>query len=168
MKTRRRSLRASTLTELLVVMILSGVVLMGVFDGLSLFDTLRRRLIGGMEGHIARMEGLYRLETLLAAADSARVERGAVQLYRRGDRWRRLTIADSLLSADLGAGGRDTLLGRIASWRTVAAPEGGDRIDSLILVREGVELRLGLGASPHRHAAAEMELLEKQYRDEDR
>jgi len=167
MKTRRQPLRASTLTEMLVVMILSGVVLLGVFDGLSLFDTLRRRSIDGMEEHIVRMEGLYRLETLLASTDSARTERGAVQLYRQGAPWRRLTIADSLLTVDLGADKRDTLLRRIADWRTVAAPTGRGLIDSLILVRDTVELCLGLAASPHRHAAAEMEILEKQYRDED-
>ncbi len=44
-----RTLPASTLSEVLVVMILMGIVLLSLFEGLSLFGKLSRRITGELE-----------------------------------------------------------------------------------------------------------------------
>jgi hypothetical protein len=163
-------LRASTLTELLVVMILSGIVLLSVFDGLALFEKLLHRFSGRLDTSMARMEGFYRLESLFEGADSVRREGDAFLFYREGAPEWRIAVNDSMLTAGRAdtpeESAEDTLLRRIADWHAIPHSQGGGRIDSLMLTRQGTTLRFGVNRSPHRNAAQEMETLEKQYLDE--
>ncbi len=161
------ALRATTLSETLVVMILAGIVLLSVFDGLSLFEQLLHRFTGRLERSMERMEAYYRLESLFTAADSARQERPGIVLYRDGAPWGRLTVADSLLTTSLAEAPPDTLLRQLTGWQTVAHARGSERVDSLILRLDTTTLRLGIGPSPHRDAVTAIRTLEKQYLDED-
>jgi hypothetical protein len=162
----KRKLRASTLTELLVVMILSGIVLLSVFDGLSLFEKLFRRFSGELDASMARMEGFYRLESLFDGADSIRREAETFLFYREGEPWKELSVSDSLLVVSQDDLGEDTLLRRISAWRTIPDAESAGWIDSLILIHDTTTLRFGMNRSPHRNATMEIETLEKQYLDE--
>ncbi len=166
-KKRKHSLRASTLTEMLVVMILSGIILLSVFDGLSLFEKLLRRFSGELDRSISRMEGFYRLESLFADTDSLRQERDALVFYRAGESGWRIFREDSLLVVEYPDRPGDTLFRKIVDWRTISTAENNEGIDSLILVHDTTTLRFGVNRSPHRNAAQEIETLEKQYRDED-
>lgn len=166
-KKRKHSLRASTLTEMLVVMILSGIILLSVFDGLGLFEKLLRRFSGELDRSIARMEGFYRLESLFADADSLCQEEDVLVFYRAGESGWRIVRQDSLLVAEYPDRPDDTLFRKIADWSTIPAAENNGAIDSLILVHDTTILRFGVNRSPHRNAVREIETLEKQYRDED-
>ena len=124
---------ASTLVEVLILMILSGIVFLSVMDGLGL---LRRFLDGTSQriaGHTEQYAGYFRTVDLTGDSDSLLAENEwSVALYRRGGIHARLSLADSALivrqdersdtllrtAPDTGPGGRiDTLLVKLRTER---------------------------------------------------
>ena len=166
-KSRHRKLRASTLPEMMVVMILTGIVLLSVFDGFSLFETLVRRLSDRLDRSMAQMEGVQRLDRLFSTADSILRQEETLLFYRNGGPGYELTIDDSLLVVSREEIKPDTLLLRISGWRTQTDEERPNRIDSLILVHDTTELRFGTSRSPHRNVVKTIVELEEQYNRED-
>jgi len=105
------TLRASTMVELLVVMILAGIVFLSVMDGLGIF----RRYAAKMADRIEKAGRFYgdfmRLDGLLSDCDSALSVNwnGMVEIYRGGVRCASLARADSTLLVFINAQ-PDTLL----------------------------------------------------------
>ena len=135
-KTIRKRLMASTLVEVLILMILSGIVFLSVMDGLGL---LRRFLDGTSQriaGHTEQYAGYFRTVDLTGDSDSLLAENEwSVALYRRGGIHARLSLADSALIVRQDERS-DTLLRNVVRLRTVPEPTLGARIDTMI-----VELR---------------------------
>lgn len=124
---------ASTLVEVLILMILSGIVFLSVMDGLGL---LRRFLDGTSQriaGHTEQYAGYFRTVDLTGDSDSLLAENErSVALYRRGGIHARLSLADSVLIVRQDERS-DTLLRGVVRLRT--APDTGPRgrIDTLLI-----------------------------------
>lgn len=129
---RLRALPASTLVEMLVLMLLSGIVFLSVMDGLRL---LRHHLIG-QGARIGARSALYgdyfRLHELMLRTDSI-VQTGVeCILWERGRPFARIARADSGLrvSAD---GRTDTLFDRVAFFGAIADPFRIRQADTILV-----------------------------------
>lgn len=91
-----------TLSETLVMMIVAGVVFLAVMDGIVMFGRYARAKTDEITRNIRLYEGYYRLEHLLAAADSVNEYSGRLELYRDGRVMSVLTERDSLLTSSTG------------------------------------------------------------------
>ena len=158
-------LPASTLAETLVVMILTGIVLLSVFDGFSLFERLLRRMQGDLEESMDRAESLHRLQSLFAGADSIRGDAFRMELYRQGEIREEIAIDDSLLiirrpGMEVSP---DTVLRRVSDPRIVRNPDHPERIDSLHLLNDTIPLRFGFRPQPQQTAEENARKIEEDY-----
>ena len=96
MRITEMKLRASTLVETLVMMIVAGMVFLLVTEGLGMFKRLQGRLIAAMESDGRIREGVYRLESLAESADSMKRAGTGVIVYRNGTE-AMLRLSDSVL-----------------------------------------------------------------------
>lgn len=156
---------ASTLSEILVVMILTGIILLSVFDGFSLFQKLLLRMEGRLEQSIEQVDGFYRLESLFSGSDSICGDASRLMLYRQGNVRNEIVMIDSLLiivrpETEIKP---DTLLRRIAETKIVRNPDNPNRIDSLLLVHDTVSLRLGIRSRIENLAELDMKEVERLY-----
>ncbi|MBQ4279829.1 MAG: hypothetical protein IJC16_07750 [Rikenellaceae bacterium] len=162
-------LHASTLAELLVLMIVAGVVFLAVMDGLGVarryFDRVADRIGSGQ----AQYEGYCRIESLAGRADSMTREADAVALWIPGEDPIRLTICDSALIVVTG-NLRDTLLHPVA-WPAYDEASGTVRIDTLAFVlREKdrtLTLRMATPQRPNERQRALLTEQENEYRYEE-
>ena len=89
-------LRAFTLTELLVVLAISGIVLLGIFEGIGMARRLARQKTERIEKGLA-IYGAYRcIAGFAAMSDSVALSGAVCTFFRNGERLRRLQT-DSLL-----------------------------------------------------------------------
>jgi len=104
------TLRATTMAELLVVMVLSGIVFLSVMDGLGMFRRYATKMAGRIE-EAGRFYGDFmRLDGLVSDCDSAlSTDEGLIEIYRNGVKCASLAKADSALLAFIGPQ-PDTLL----------------------------------------------------------
>lgn len=125
---------ASTLVEVLILMILSGIVFLSVMDGLGLLRRFLDRTAQRIAGHTEQYAGYFRTVDLAGDSDSLVLEsEGTLALYRRGGVHARLSLADSALIVRQDERS-DTLLRNVVRLRTASGPDR--RIDTMI-----VELR---------------------------
>ena len=123
-------LRASTLTELLVVMVVTSILLLTVTDGLNLFRRYSQ-IISNRIAYNSEMWDYYcRLEALVSSADSLQLRpSGDVAVYKENDVVS-LSVRDSMLFVS-DKNVKDTL------FRTVAGIDVSTAIDgtgSLVIV----------------------------------
>jgi len=104
------TLRATTMAELLVVMVLSGIVFLSVMDGLGIFRRYAAKMAGRIE-EAGRFYGDFmRLDGLMSDCDSALLtDESVVEVYRNGIKCASLARADSALLVFMGPQ-PDTLL----------------------------------------------------------
>ncbi len=129
-------LPASTLVEVLILMILSGVVFLSVMDGLGLLSRFLDRTSQRIAERTEQYAGYFRTVDLAGDSDSLISEgERTLALYRKGGIHARLSLADSALIVRQDERS-DTLLRNVVRLRTVPEPVPGARIDTMI-----VELR---------------------------
>ena len=129
-------LPASTLVEVLILMILSGVVFLSVMDGLGLLRRFLDRTAQRIAERTEQYAGYFRTVDLAGDSDSLISEgERTLALYRKGGIHARLSLADSALIVRQDERS-DTLLRNVVRLRTVPEPVPGARIDTMI-----VELR---------------------------
>ena len=129
-------LPASTLVEVLILMILSGVVFLSVMDGLGLLSRFLDRTSQRIAERTEQYAGYFRTVDLAGDSDSLISEgERTLALYRKGGIHARLSLADSALIVRQDERS-DTLLRNVVRLRTVPEPVLGARIDTMI-----VELR---------------------------
>ncbi len=137
-------LRASTLAELLVVMVVAGIVLVSVLDGLGLFNRVASSMADRIGQSADFRESYHRLEHLVSSADSLTELEGRITAWRGGESAAVLYQRDSLLLA-LFARQTDTLFSGVIS---LAALPREDRtgLDSIILqlIRNEGPMRIAL------------------------
>lgn len=128
----KSELRASTLVELLVTMIVAGITVLAVMDGLNLIARLRTERTRRLRSFGERIEGFYRLDELIEYADSlVRGEYGEAEIWKDGRRME-LFSCDSMLIFRVGDFS-DTLLHEIAGMRMSADSLFVDISDTLAL-----------------------------------
>ena len=162
---KQRHIQASTLSEMLIVLILSGIVLLSVFDGFSLFQRLLLRIQGRLDQSIERMDGYYRLESLFMGSDSIRGDASRLELYRLGIIRDEILIDDSLLIASRPEEGvkPDTLLNRVREYKILTNEDYPERIDSLLIQNDTTLLRLGIRIRPENRTETMARKVEQQY-----
>lgn len=151
-----RTLTGSTLAETLVMMIVAGVVFLSVMDGLTLFTRLQTQRAAALVENGRAAEGYYRLENLIADADSICNEAGGLVLFRSGQQGL-LAIRDSILLY-VAADYRDTLFRAAENlWRIEG--ESGQPDTVSVCVRMGkTELTIRVATRPGREENYRMEL----------
>ena len=151
-----RTLTGSTLAETLVMMIVAGVIFLSVMDGLTLFMRLQTQWAAALVENGRAAEGYYRLENLIADADSICDEAGGLVLFRSGQQGL-LAIRDSILLY-IAADYRDTLF-RTAENLSRFKGESGQPDTVSVRVRIGkTELTIRVVTRPGREENYRMEL----------
>lgn len=151
------TLRASTLVETLVMMLVAGIVFFAVMDGLTLFTRLQARRAEALLENGRRRDGYFRLESLAASADSIRTGREGVAVYY-GSRESALALCDSALVYRSGEF-RDTLLTGVAGLRL-----SGSAPDTLeVALAEGFMLRFPVELPPREQYRRSLEEIEEGY-----
>lgn len=158
-------LRASTLMETLVMMLVAGIVFLSAMDGLTLLSRYCLRRMEALQHASAQTTGFTALETLLDGADSVHPTAGMLELHKQGH-VSTLYLEDSLLLC-YRTTGTDTLLRSVG---TLALRPGGRAIgaaDTMELYLEGMRLTLPLRRPPQTVYRQLRDSLEKPYRYED-
>ena len=81
----KRHIRGYTLVETLVMMLVAGIVFLGAMDALTLVTRLCTRRAAALYATGAQREGFYRIEQLLATADSLTVPDRFLSGYGSGE-----------------------------------------------------------------------------------
>lgn len=151
------TLRASTLVETLVMMLVAGIVFLAVMDGLTLFTRLQARRTGTLLENGRCRDGYFRLESLAAGADSIRSGREGVAVYY-GGRHSVLILCDSALVYRSGEF-RDTLMAGVARLRL----SGSDPDTLEVALAEGFTLRFPVELPPRKQYRRSLEEIEEGY-----
>lgn len=130
-----RQLRASTLVETLVMMLVAGIVFLAAMDSLTLLSRLvTRRTVAIVETE-RQSEGFARIAHLLATADSLAAEEESPAVYGtspltiwRGGHPSQLLSRDSAVLFVAG-GFRDTLLRRVGRMRFLQYGAAADTVE---------------------------------------
>ena len=162
----RKLLTASTLVEVLILMILSGIVFLSVMDGLGLLRRFLDRTSQRIAGYTEQYAGYFRTADLTGLSDSLLAEDArSVALYRRGAVHARIVLTDSALVIRQKER-TDTLLRGVGRLRTVPQSEPGRRADTMIVeLRTEQDSVLSIGFAP-RHLPDP--LLDKLVREENK
>lgn len=112
---RIKFLVASTLVEVLVVILISGILLLMLFEGTELVQkyTAEYRSRSGAGREL--FEGYSRLEKLFWVSDSIGSASSGAVFYKHGHRYAEAEIKDSLLIV-VTRQSRDTLFRRVKTW----------------------------------------------------
>ncbi len=127
-----KRLKASTLPEVLVLLVIGGILLLGVTDGLNLFSRLGNALSGRISAGSEFQTNYEHLSLLTASADSLLSRRGVLEVYRTGLPTATLRREDSLLLLHLESF-TDTLFRSLTAWDTLRAEPSGEGIDTLLV-----------------------------------
>lgn len=131
----KQTLRGSTLAETLVMMIVAGIVFLSVMDGMTLFTRLQTQRIEALAANGQLVDGYFRAEMLIAAADSLCGEGPELILYSNGS-LRVLALRDSALIV-LAEGFRDTLMTGIGAFRLAGyIPQAPDTVEIAVHAAE--------------------------------
>lgn len=136
-------LRAFTLAEMLVVMIISGIIFIALFEGVGLIKRYNIRMEGQIREGNSLFEGFRCLDVLFRECDSVCGESSRFVFFREEREWVVVERMDSLLVCSRGES-RDTLFRSVAGFGG-AGPEGsGTRVDSLrmVVVWRGKDVQL--------------------------
>ncbi len=115
----KSELRASTLVELLVAMIVAGITILAVTDGVSLLARVYAERIRRLRAYGESIEGFYRLDELVTYADSiGRGGYGEAMIWKNGRRTELFVCDSSLICRSDGF--CDTLLRGIGGMRITA------------------------------------------------
>lgn len=162
MNGKKSVLQGSTLAETLVMMIVAGVVLMGAMEGMTLFNRL---LLSRTEALLARKrttDGYYRMESLVAEADSVRMENGNLVLFR-AEKTACIEIHDSALIYRM-IPFCDTLLYPVEYLRVARGLSGADTVLIELCQPAGrFILRFSLRPSPEDSYHTQIEKIENGY-----
>lgn len=156
-------LPASTLVEVLILMILSGVVFLSIMDGFGLLNRFLDRTSQRISEQTEQYAGYFRTVDLAGDSDSLISEgERTLALYRKGGIHARLSLADSALIVRQDERS-DTLLRNVVRLRTVPEPVPGARIDTMIVeLRSEQDSVLSIGFLPRRPPDPLLEKLSEQ------
>ncbi len=161
--------KAFTLAETLVVMVISGIVLVGIIDGFMLFEKFRRRIAGNMVMSSAAMEEYFLLERLFHSSDSIAGSGRSMEFYKKGHKYITLEIEEPLIILKNADGKEDTLSLGLTAYRITYSGDNPGRVDSLLLGVGTVAVSFCRRRLDAEKAVMEAERIEKEYaEDEDK
>ena len=141
------NIAAFTITEVLVVMLVSGILLLAIYEGMGTIKKYTNGLVSQLENSNELLGGMVRLEALLANADSVCRSEERYMFYGEGEPvavWRH----DSLIIVEFPAR-RDTLFRSVRSlWDKTLPTSDRGRIDSLFVALELGDRSVLLGFAP--------------------
>ena len=159
------SLRASTLAELLVVMVVSSIILLLLTDGLNLFGRYSQIITNRVLRNAEIWNSYCRLESLVTSADSLLLTpAGKVEVYNRGEAGT-LSLSDSILLFSRNDT-RDTLFQTVTGMGISPARYGNDSLSITLSVNDE---RLRIAFAPRQKPnidTRELRELEEKYRYE--
>lgn len=158
-------MKAATLNEILIVMVLTGIISFIAFEGLSLYQ----RMYGYVMLHNNQSMGIYenylRTQELFCSADSICKDVKDFKIYRENEYIGSLKISDSMMIfKPSGSSFVDTLFRHISKYEIKVYSYGPkEYIDSLFIACEEVFLKFGIGIQPERSALSNILLKEKEF-----
>ena len=156
-KNNDRTLKASTLAELLVVMITASILLLAVTDGLNLFKKYSRSVTEQTLANRSLWDGYCRLESVVHSADSmALLDPRHIELFTEKDTLL-LLLRDSLLLSSRNDQ-RGTLLLSVTAIELQKSDSGDDSLIVFLKTLRG-RWRIAL-ASPRKPCAFSEKLME--------
>ena len=163
-------LRGATMVEMLFVIILSAVIMMIVWDGVSLFGRYSTNMISRITANSTFFNDYSRLEALVSSADSIGYRYGWIELYRPDHSATRLNQANSSVVVTIN-GRTDTMFRSLSTLYPIQNDRELDRIDTLVIwIQRAKESYLKITLAPRRqfHQMAYEKLLrnEEKYRYE--
>lgn len=173
MKPVKYTVQASTLPEVLILMILTGIVFLGVMDGMRLLGALVTATAERITSNSLLYTNYERLDDLIYTSDSMLSREGKLLIYREGEMCAMLCRRDSCLTIQLKAG-TDTLFESLVAWDTLPESNFGNSsgIDSLCITLQippdsAIDLSFGRSRALGRQAWAELISTEEKYGYED-
>lgn len=164
------TLAASTLVEMLVVIIVSGVLFIALFDGVDLVKRYTNRLNRKLATGNTLLDRFQQLDYLFQSCDSVSGTGESFQFYRDGDRQALVERQDSFLFCSR-ASGVDTLFWGVEKIHIVAVKDQPELVDSL-----GVQFRyrgrlcyfeFGTAKRSEREWDEQVREVENQFKEED-
>lgn len=129
----QKKLRGVTLTEILVVMVLSGILFLLLFDGLSIINTYGQLVRGKLNDKLEMLNGHRTLDLLLAKTDSIRKEGNELLLFDSEMKTTRISVEHNRLIHYRDDGSTDTLFSRLIAIRLHFLPDDEWAVDSIFL-----------------------------------
>lgn len=154
-------MRGSTISEMLVVLILTGIIFLSVFDGLGIFAKVLRRGESSVANTINDMQAYYNMDYLFSSADSIVGNDGLITFYKRGEAGYRMSFTDSLLIISREGHPPDTVFRNIHGAAMSGNRDNPGRIDSVVFYRDTVMLRFGLRPGPEISVREKTEQIER-------
>ncbi len=158
------SVTGSTLVELLILMIITGIIFIGVFEGFMLFDRMRRNITGRIVENMSLIGNYEALGHMFSVSDSIRRDSDTLRLFRYGGIWRNILIGDSLLLCSEKSGAGDTLMKNITSHELIFNTLNPASVDSLILSFGNRRMGFGIRRDPSLSMEQESMDREREYR----
>lgn len=90
-------MKASTIIELLIVMIITGIVIGLTFEGVDIFRRYSRKITNEIVTRNDLLNQYLSLQTIIGKSDSLTLYKELVQLHRKGTVFGELSVEDSLL-----------------------------------------------------------------------
>lgn len=90
-------MKASTIIELLIVMIITGIVIGLTFEGVDIFRRYSRKITNEIVTRNDLLNQYLSLQTIIGKSDSLTLHKELVQLHRKGTVFGELSVEDSLL-----------------------------------------------------------------------
>lgn len=143
----KKRFRGTTLVEILVVMIISGIVFLLLFDGLNIINQYSHLVNRKINQKLDLLYGHQNLELILEQTDSMQMENGQLLLYGT-NKLSFLTIDSAaivLLDEDRNA---DTLFNNITDVHIHSLTDNKSLVDSIYLSvainNDTIQLKYGL------------------------
>lgn len=132
---KKEVLIASTLVEVLIVMIISGIIFLSVFEGVGMIRKVTSRMIVRLNSHCGLQEKYFELDGLFRECDSILNQNERLDFYRKGIIHETIGYRDSLLVLTRGEF-IDTLFKRVNGWRLVRNGECRGRLSCVVVTGE--------------------------------
>ncbi len=149
-----KQLKASTLVELLLTMIISGIIFTLVFDGVDMMKKFSRTVNKRISSVQAMLYSHEVLEHLMENADSVVGRNNQFLFYRQGIASDSVIIGESFFILQ-SRGVTDTLFSGYLNYRIIPSLNHTDHVDSLFihcLVNTGDSVWLEYGLPSSRYA----------------
>jgi prepilin-type N-terminal cleavage/methylation domain-containing protein len=146
-----KSINGFTLPELLVVMILSGILFLFLFDGLDIINRYGRMTRDKLNKKIELLDGHQALELILEKTDSIRRNNNELILFNSGKNVTRLVVDSTRILLYSNSDDADTLFNNLIGIKYHSLSKDTTSIDSislfLLMGRDTLKLDYGIPPS---------------------
>lgn len=155
--------KASTLNEILIVMLLIGIVSLIAFEGLSSYRQMYTYVMFHNKQTVDICDNYFRIQNLFCNADSICEDDGYYKVYRENDCLGSFCVSDSVMTFKPNNSlFIDTLFKNISEYEIKVCDNGPKgHVDSLFIVNDDVLLKFGLCIQPECLALSDVLLIEQ-------